>query len=233
MEARLVPLSTPRAAAQLRAFDEACAELVPRMLDGVDCEAVRDETLALSGAALERFRAAPPSSDSPEGDAHDDDLLGDDEAAAIILGLQDRGTRDIAAAWMEGSEAPYADHAAAPLTLAGWVSWSNGDEPAARVAFGRALHVDPQYTFAKLLHQACNHGLDPEPLRICLREERGKRLAGGVGAGRPAGAGTGPKGRHDRSGPSVSSTRPGAGSHARTRIRPRRHTQTAGDDPAC
>ena len=68
-----------------------------------------------------------------------------DEAAALILGLQDRETRDRAAEWMEGAEAdpalrlwralarrcvgPYGEHAAAPLTLAGWVAWSTGDEP--------------------------------------------------------------------------------------------------------
>ena len=79
----------------------------------------------------------------------------DDEAAAVILGLQDRATRDRAAEWMEGPEAepalrlwralarrcvgPYGEHAAAPLTLAGWVAWSTGDEPEARVALGRAL----------------------------------------------------------------------------------------------
>jgi len=65
----------------------------------------------------------------------------------------------------------YGEHAAAPLTLAGWVAWSSGDEPSARVALGRALRVDPHYLFAKLLHQACNEGLDPELLRQCLRRD--------------------------------------------------------------
>ncbi|CAM5329401.1 hypothetical protein SBADM41S_07969 [Streptomyces badius] len=65
---------------------------------------------------------------------------------------------------------PYGEHAAAPLTLAGWVSWSTGDEPGARVALSLALRADPDYTFAQLLHRACNEGLDPEALRRCLRE---------------------------------------------------------------
>ncbi|MEU8444727.1 DUF4192 domain-containing protein [Streptomyces microflavus] len=113
----------------------------------------------------------------------------DDEAAAVILGLQDRETRDKAAGWMEGPDGlsalrlwrtlarrcvgPYGEHAAAPLTLAGWVSWSTGDEPGARVALAMALRADPEYTFAQLLHRACNEGLDPEMLRRCLRGDDG------------------------------------------------------------
>ncbi|WP_158791026.1 DUF4192 family protein, partial [Streptomyces sp. NRRL WC-3549] len=82
----------------------------------------------------------------------------------------------------------YVEHSAAPLALAGWVSWSTGDEPGARVALGLALRADPDYTFAQLLHQACNEGLDPETLRRCLRGERDLRAAaqgGAVPAGGP------------------------------------------------
>ena len=85
---------------------------------------------------------------------------------------------------------PYSEHAAAPLTLAGWVAWSTGDEPGARVALGRALRVDPEYVFARLLHQACNEGLDPEALRSCLR--KAARLTGVLrGPREQAGARTG------------------------------------------
>ncbi|MFH9727975.1 DUF4192 domain-containing protein [Streptomyces sp. NPDC017254] len=126
-----------------------------------------------------------------EGDAADDALVTVGEAAALVIGLQDRVTRDRAAEWMEGWEAtaalrlwrvlarrcvkPYQEHAAAPLALAGWVAWSTGDEPTARVALGLALDADPEYVFARLLHQACNEGLDPESLRSCLRAERDTR----------------------------------------------------------
>ncbi|AJF67684.1 DUF4192 domain-containing protein [Streptomyces vietnamensis] len=126
-------------------------------------------------------------------DAADDALITTDEAAALVLGLQDRVTRDRAAEWMEGWEGtaalrlwrvlarrcvtPYQEHAAAPLTLAGWTAWSLGDEPTARVALGLALDADPEYVFARLLHQACNEGLDPESLRSCLRSERDARAA--------------------------------------------------------
>lgn len=119
----------------------------------------------------------------------------------MILGLQDRGTRDRAAEWMEGDEAgralrlwrslarrcvgPYGEHAAAPLTLAGWVAWSTGDELEAREALAMALAADPDYLFARLLHQACNEGLDPEAIRSCLRAEREDRAR--VGPQAPAG----------------------------------------------
>lgn len=74
---------------------------------------------------------------------------------------------------------PYGEHAAAPLTLAGWVAWSTGDELEAREALAMALGADPDYLFARLLHQACNEGLDPESIRRCLREGR----EGGQGTG--------------------------------------------------
>lgn len=48
-----------------------------------------------------------------------------------------------------------------------------------------ALGADPDYLFARLLHQACNEGLDPESIRRCLRAERTDRT--GVEAEQPAG----------------------------------------------
>ncbi|MFE7352107.1 DUF4192 domain-containing protein [Streptomyces sp. NPDC057543] len=190
MEARLEPLNTGAAADQQRALDSAGAELVPKILDEAGRKDVARETLGLARRLMKRLREAPAATPSVS-DINDDRLISHDEAAAVILGLQDRETRDKAAEWMEGPEAdsalrlwralsrrcvaPYEEHAAAPLTLAGWVSWSTGDEPGARVALGLALRVDPGYTFAQLLHEACNQGLDPETLRRCLRGERNAR----------------------------------------------------------
>ncbi len=240
LQARFSPLAKPHSDAQEAALDAACAELLPRMLDGgTDSRTVRQETLALAGAALQRFQAAPRTGDDRAADALDDSLLGDDEAAAVILGLQDRDTRDAAAEWMEGPEAApalrlwralarrcvgaYAGHAAPPLTLAGWVCWSLGDEPSARAAFGLALEADSDYTFAKLLHQACNQRIDPEPLRRCLREERGKRLRPGARPGGSARAGTGPRNR------SASDARPSPRPAARSRSG--RRAKAEGDEP--
>ncbi|WP_432253364.1 DUF4192 domain-containing protein [Streptomyces sp. HNM1019] len=187
MEARLAPLDGPRADGQERALDVAGAELVPRILDGADSATVRAQTLGLVGRLLDTFQAAPPVADACAADLRDDGLLDDQEAAAMIIGLQDRRTRDRVAGWMEEADADaalrlwralarrcvgsYGEHAAAPLTLAGWVAWSAGDELMARVALGRALRVDPDYLFARLLHQACNEGVHPKLLRQCLRRE--------------------------------------------------------------
>ncbi|MFI1016514.1 DUF4192 domain-containing protein [Streptomyces sp. NPDC020965] len=191
MEARLEPWTAAVTTGQEKALDAAAAALVPRILDGGGRRLVAEETLALAGDLMRRIAASPSAPSWSAADAKDDRLLTHDEAAAVILGLQDRETRDRAAEWMEGPDAgpalrlwralsrrcvtTYAEHAAAPLTLAGWVAWSNGDEPAARVALGLALRRDPEYVFARLLHRACNEGLDPETLRGCFRAEREAR----------------------------------------------------------
>ncbi|MCM2578825.1 DUF4192 domain-containing protein [Streptomyces meridianus] len=214
MEARFAPLTGPRAQEQETALDEAGSALIPRILGGADRGVVREETLDLVRLLIERFRKASAVTGPVSADIGDDGLVAPGEAAAIILGLQDRQTRDRAAEWMEAPDAEpalrlwravarrcvgaYQDHAAAPLTLAGWVAWSSGDETVARVALALALRVDPDYLFAKLLHQGANEGLDPEALRRCLREERDEREAGGATCAespvRPRGGR--PRGRH-------------------------------------
>ncbi|RDG36356.1 DUF4192 domain-containing protein [Streptomyces corynorhini] len=194
MEARLEPWNTPAAEEQERALDNAGAALVPRILSGGNRKGVAEETLKLARGLMGRLERAPGTGTVAQ-DTEDDALITHEEAAAVILGLQDRETRDRAAEWMEGTDAapalrlwralsrrcvgPYTEHATAPLTLAGWVAWSTGDEPSARVALGLALRLDPGYVFAQLLHQACNEGLDPEALRRCLRAERDTRAVPG------------------------------------------------------
>ncbi|MCX5011299.1 DUF4192 domain-containing protein [Streptomyces sp. NBC_00555] len=206
IEGRLAPLGGDVAAEMEGALDRAAAALVPKILDGATREEVGAETLELARSLMRRMALAPPV-EGAQADDRDDAMLGHDEAAALILGLQDREIRDIAAEWMEDEEAgpalrlwralarrcvgAYGEHAAAPLTLAGWVSWSTGDEPTARIALGLALRADSDYRFARLLHHACNEGIDPEGLRECLREERrsreprrGRRPAGSRPPGR-------------------------------------------------
>lgn len=191
LRARLLPWESAAALEQEAALDAASMALVPKILDDTGRVAVADETLELAGRILDRLAEAQPASGMLLADLRDDELLGHDEAARLILGLQDRATRDRAAEWMEGDEAghalrlwrtlarrcvgPYSEHAAAPLTLAGWVAWSTGDELEAREALAMALGADPDYLFARLLHQACNEGLDPESIRSCLRSEREDR----------------------------------------------------------
>ncbi|MEU6356731.1 DUF4192 domain-containing protein, partial [Streptomyces sp. NPDC047072] len=188
LRARLQPWETAAALEQEVALDAAGMSLVPRMLEAESRAEVAEETVLLAQRIMARFAAAPPVSGNLQADLRDDALLGHDEAATLVLGLQDRTTRDRAAEWMEAEEAgpalrlwralarrcvgPYGEHAAAPLTLVGWVAWSAGDDIEAREALAMALGADPGYLFARLLHQACNEGLDPESIRRCLRAER-------------------------------------------------------------
>ncbi|WP_043677942.1 DUF4192 domain-containing protein [Streptomyces xylophagus] len=197
LRTRLLPWETAAALEQEAALDAAGMTVVPRILDDAGRAEVAQETLDLAQRILGRFAAAPPVSGALPSDLRDDELLAHDEAATLILGLQDRTTRDRAAEWMEGEDAvpalrlwralarrcvgSYGEHAAAPLTLAGWVAWSTGDDLEAREALAMALGADPGYLFARLLHQACNEGLDPESIRRCLRAER-KDRAGVEGA---------------------------------------------------
>ncbi|MBW8818234.1 MAG: DUF4192 family protein [Streptomyces sp.] len=193
LRARLQPWETAAALEQEVALDTAGMVLVPRMLDLTGRAEVAEETVRLARRTMARFAEAAPVSGALQADLRDDELLGHEEAAELILGLQDRTTRDRAAEWMEAEEAgpalrlwralarrcvgPYGEHAAAPLTLAGWVAWAAGDEIEAREALAMALGADPDYLFARLLHQACNEGLDPESIRRCLRAEREGREA--------------------------------------------------------
>ncbi|MEU2715987.1 DUF4192 family protein [Streptomyces sp. NPDC007205] len=188
LRTRLQPWETTAALEQEIALDAAGMTLVPRILDEGSRAEVAEETLGLAEQLIRRFAAAAPVSGAHPADLRDDGLLTHDEAATLILGLQDRTTRDRAAVWMEDDEAapalrlwralarrcvgPYGEHAAAPLTLAGWVAWSTGDELEAREALAMALGADPDYLFARLLHQACNDGIDPEAIRRCLRADR-------------------------------------------------------------
>ncbi|MET9255275.1 DUF4192 domain-containing protein [Streptomyces sp. NPDC003717] len=201
LRARLLPREDPSVPAQKAALDATAASVAVRILDDAGPGRVQlaEETLALAERVMRRLAAAPPVRAASAADARDDGLLGHDEAAALILGLQDRTTRDSAAAWMEGEDAapalrlwralarrcvgPYGEHAAAPLTLAGWVAWSTGDELEAREALAMALGADRDYLFARLLHQACNEGLDPETIRRCLRAGTGADGAGASAAG--------------------------------------------------
>ncbi len=200
---RLLPWETSAAREQEAALDAASLALVPRILDEEGRAAVAEQSLELAGLLMKRLTDTPPVSGTRPADLRDDSLVEHEEAATLILGLQDRTTRDRAAQWMEGDEAgpalrlwralarrcvgPYREHAAAPLTLAGWVAWSTGDELEAREALAMALGADPDYLFARLLHQACNEGLDPESVRRCLRAERtghaseGRASEGGEG----------------------------------------------------
>ncbi|MFF3616588.1 DUF4192 domain-containing protein [Streptomyces sp. NPDC002580] len=235
LTARLLPWESATVAlGQEVALDAASMALVPRILEDASRAEVAEEALALARRVRDRFAQVPPVTGTRPADLRDDGLLEDDEAATLILGLQDRTTRDRAAQWMEGDEAgpalrlwralarrcvgPYREHAAAPLTLAGWVAWSLGDELEAREALAMALGADPDYLFARLLHQACNEGLDPESVRRCLRAGRAGDDATAVERPDVPGA------RHPATDPTCASPAPDA-RHATPAARRRRRSR--------
>ncbi|MFD4834435.1 DUF4192 domain-containing protein [Streptomyces uncialis] len=217
-QARLRP-KDDAAPEQEAALDAARRTLRPRIDDETSRPAVTTATLDLARRAMVRLADRPTTPGRMDMDDQDDALLTHGEAAALIVGLQDRETRDEAAEWMEGTDAelalrlwralarrcvgPYGDHAAAPLTLAGWAAWSTGDSLEAREALAMALAADPDYLFAWLLHTACNEGLGAEAIRECIRRGRAEReaaaderaAAAAAAAGTGAGAGAGAEDR--------------------------------------
>ncbi|QEU91383.1 DUF4192 domain-containing protein [Streptomyces kanamyceticus] len=197
LRARLTPWETAAAVEQERALDTAGLALIPKML-GEEGSDIAIGILDLARRVMARLAAADLVTDRLQADNRDDELLAHDEAAALILGLQVRTTRDRAAAWMEGDAAPaalrlwralarrcvgaYGEHAAAPLALAGWVAWSLGDSVEGQEALDMALGADPDYLFAQLLNRACNDDLDPEPIRRLLRRDHGDQASELLGA---------------------------------------------------
>lgn len=107
IRARLAPWGTAAAVDQERALDSAGLALIPKML-GEEGSGIATGILDLARRVMARFAAAELITDRLEADNRDDELLAHDEAAALILGLQVRTTRDRAAAWMEGDAAPAA-----------------------------------------------------------------------------------------------------------------------------
>ena len=178
LQRELDPVGAPTAESQLLAFEQAVPALVEELLRSGGREAVRERTADLVDAAVAAFRAGA-------------DSLPEAEAARLILGLQDRFARDRAAEWLDPPDVehaqrlwrflarrcavPFDSHAAAPLSLLGWTAWVTGDQVTARIALGRALVADPDYTFAQLLHEAVNSGAEPRSLCATLRAERRAR----------------------------------------------------------
>ncbi|WP_433340421.1 DUF4192 family protein [Streptomyces sp. CA-253872] len=191
LEGRLLPWRTAAAHAQERVLDLVALDLLPQILSSREnVLMIRRGTIGLLDNVLTRFATASVPSDPLEADLADDEALTHEEAARLVIGLQDREARDEAASFFVFPDAArrlwralarrcvlsYEEHAAAPLSLVGWTAWSLGDESEARLALHLALAVDPHYTFAALLDQAFDDGIEPEEI---------KRKLGGCAA-RPA-----------------------------------------------
>ncbi|WP_436777180.1 DUF4192 domain-containing protein [Yinghuangia sp. YIM S09857] len=153
-----------------QAFVHRRAEL-KRQADVGGRDGLQYETIALLQAARTRF-------------AGGDCSMTYDEAARLVLGLDDRRARDHAMSWQDDALLPLwtalarrslPPDSAVPLSLVAWEAWT-GDQPAfARVAVNRALEADPTYRLAQLLHTAINGGLDPVDARALLFPARSPR----------------------------------------------------------
>ncbi|MEY9848609.1 DUF4192 domain-containing protein [Streptacidiphilus sp. MAP5-3] len=177
----LAPVPVATVEPLMRAFERVMPAVAAEIGRERGCERLRSATADLVAAAVARFRSGERT-------------LDDEHAARIVLGLQDRLARDRAAEWLDPPDVhhaadvwrylarrcvgPFADHAAAPLSLLGWTAWVTGDTVTARVALGRALTADPDYTFAALLYEAINCGAVPDSLCATLRAERAARQRG-------------------------------------------------------
>jgi hypothetical protein len=185
--AGLAPIGPPDADVYREALDQqtamACDRLMADPLGAARAVAATagllDEAMAASRAGVLRLH--------PE------------RSARLIVGLLDKVTRDRAAEYAEPDELaaaqrlwrylarrcvpPYAEYAKVPLTLLAWTAWLAKDTATARVALGKALGLDPDYTLAALLYDSLNTGLAPEGLLGIVRGERARR-AGATDGGK-------------------------------------------------
>ncbi|SOD74104.1 uncharacterized protein DUF4192 [Jatrophihabitans sp. GAS493] len=82
--------------------------------------------------------------------------------------------------WRELARRVPAPYDAAPLFLFAWANWRNGNGTLARAAAERAVVSDPEYSAARLLLSALDHGLDPR------RTPRLRSGPSSPGPGKPA-----------------------------------------------
>ncbi|BDM67555.1 hypothetical protein HEK616_10420 [Streptomyces nigrescens] len=138
-------------------------------------------TIDIIGGALADFRNGPSR-------------LMDEIAARIILGLQDRETRDAALSTGDENDLPierqlwsylarrcvppHTDKAPPLLTLLGWVAWRQNDTVTASHAFSDALDIDPHYSLAKHMLDGVRTDCDPAALLAVCREEAQRFAAG-------------------------------------------------------
>ncbi|MFE7781235.1 DUF4192 domain-containing protein [Streptomyces nigrescens] len=134
----------------------------------------RHDTIDAIGEALTGLRNGQPQ-------------LTDQVAARIIVGLQDRQTRDAALSTGAENDLPYerqlwsylAQQCVPPhtskapplLTLLAWVLWRQGDAASATQALTDALDITPRYTLAGLLLHGIRTECDPAPILAMFRKE--------------------------------------------------------------
>ncbi|MGB9378030.1 MAG: DUF4192 domain-containing protein [Mycobacteriales bacterium] len=157
----LEPQGFPARQVMARALAHADEDLAARITGPASLAAVREESLGLLAAA-----------------ADGEQVLSDDEAARLIVGLEDIAVRDACCAWTGTARAGAAQrlwqqlvrrsapgYDVVPLAMVGWSAWSAGDSTLARIALDRCLAGDPDYSLARLLSRALDSAVDPAGVR--------------------------------------------------------------------
>ncbi len=164
------PVALRRIALEQR-FDEIEERLMEEVIErGI--EAVSAETLSLAQRLRERF------SDDPN-------QLDDADAVRLILGLEDKLTRDVLITWGldDHREELLAfltvlvqcavDHHAPPIcTVLGAVAYQHGNGALAGVALARALRLNPDYEMAQILDAMLANHVHPREIRTMTRRVR-------------------------------------------------------------
>lgn len=161
LEQTLDPVGFLAAAGMRQALSWAETALAARGTDEDDLRSVRRESIDLLSAAVDG--GAP---------------LSDDEAARLIVGLQDIEVRDDCCAWATTERSDPARRlwtqlarrgvppwGTVPLFLVAWFSYLAGDAALAAIAVQRCLRGDPTHRMALLLQEALQRGMDPALFR--------------------------------------------------------------------
>ncbi len=145
--------------------------------------AALDRTLSLARAALNRYLAGE----------HE---LADDDAARILVGLEDRLARDAMLTWaLDGHTQELVvllsdlarrslDGNAAPIcTVLAAVAYQYGDGALASVALERALGSEPGYELARLLDASLQSQIEPAEIRGMAQRTRDRLREWGIADG--------------------------------------------------
>lgn len=171
LEATIAPVTGATAAAMASALRQASERLIGELGAGRRLQE-RDESLELFAATVRAWH----ETHTP---------LSTDDAARLIVALDDVLVRDEILTWTEGDwgEATrsmvteLARRAVPPfevpaLTLLGWIAYLQGDGAIATIALERAVAADPDYGLAQLLDQALLGGLNPSTFQSTVRQLR-------------------------------------------------------------
>ncbi len=130
-------------------------------------------------AALDRFREVVNG--RVHGGARPADALGVDEAAQLIVALNDVGVRDEILGWWRGewgdatrsllvelSRRAVEPYEAPVLTALAWIAYLQGDGGLAGIALDRVFRNRPDYRLACILDTVLRSGVDPAVYRSAL-----------------------------------------------------------------